>query len=324
MSELNSSIAAEVVAACRANAGELAGALGRILGAELTLEVGESTKLDLDGIAGDLAGPGLAVQFSVGAASAVALLGESTKLLPDWYAAPDATGASKLATFAQEASMLLLPDTLMAEEFRAQRVSDMAAALRNAAPADDAFVVAITVKASDGRTGTLRMPLPLSAGAKLFEVIGEVAAAAVEAAAPPAAAPPVEPKPQESREKPVGVLRGDVAAKAAAVAQAKKAAAAPPARSLGELPNYTRSLLRIQVPVMVTLATKKHQVSTILDIGPGTILQFKKSCDQLLELEVNGHAIGVGEAVKVGDKFGLRVTSLTLPGERFKPLGKAS
>jgi len=76
--------------------------------------------------------------------------------------------------------------------------------------------------------------------------------------------------------------------------------------------------------VMVTLASKKHQVSTILEIGPGTILQFKKSCDQLLELEVNGHAIGVGEAVKVGDKFGLRVTSLTLPGERFESLGKAS
>jgi flagellar motor switch protein FliN/FliY len=88
------------------------------------------------------------------------------------------------------------------------------------------------------------------------------------------------------------------------------------------LSNYTKNLLRIKVPVMVTLARKKQRVSSIVELGPGTILQFQKSCDQLLEIEVNGHEIGQGEAVKVGDKFGLRVSSLTLPGERFKAIGK--
>ena len=88
-------------------------------------------------------------------------------------------------------------------------------------------------------------------------------------------------------------------------------------RSLESLPPYARSLLRIKVPVVVTLAQKKQPISKIVEIGPGTILQFDKSCEQLLELEVNGHEIGAGEAVKVGDKFGLRVVAMKLPDERF-------
>src|SRR5437016_4610000 len=62
-------------------------------------------------------------------------------------------------------------------------------------------------------------------------------------------------------------------------------------RSLESLPPYARSLLRIKVPVVVTLARKKQPISKIVEIGPGTILQFSKSCEQLLELEVNGQEI---------------------------------
>ena len=123
-------------------------------------------------------------------------------------------------------------------------------------------------------------------------------------------------------EKPAGVLRGDDAAravaKAAGASSHRGAAVAPTAENLS---NYTKNLLRIRVPVMVTLARKKQRVSSIVELGLGTILQFQKSCEQLLEIEVNGHEIGQGEAVKVGDKFGLRVSNLTLPGERFNAIG---
>jgi hypothetical protein len=40
----------------------------------------------------------------------------------------------------------------------------------------------------------------------------------------------------------------------------------------------------------------------------------------MLELEVSGHPIAEGECVKVGDKFGLRVTSLILPDEQLQSL----
>lgn len=136
-----------------------------------------------------------------------------------------------------------------------------------------------------------------------------------------AANPAVDAGLRAAAERPAGVLRGDEAARAVA-----KAAESRPtdhhAVGAESLPNYTKNLLRIKVPVMVTLARKKQRVSSIVELGPGTILQFQKSCDQLLEIEVNGREIGQGEAVKVGDKFGLRVSNLTLPGERFKAIGK--
>lgn len=86
------------------------------------------------------------------------------------------------------------------------------------------------------------------------------------------------------------------------------------------LPGYAKSLLRIRVPVIVTLAAKKQPVGRILELGPGSIIQFDKSCEEMLEMHVNHQLVGEGEAVKVGDKFGIRLTSLVVPGERFKPV----
>ncbi len=90
------------------------------------------------------------------------------------------------------------------------------------------------------------------------------------------------------------------------------------------LPSYTKSLLSIEVPVTVTLAAQKLSLGRIVELGPGSLLQFEKSCEELLELEVNGQRVALGEAVKVGDKFGLRVSSIILPADRFIPIGARS
>jgi flagellar motor switch protein FliN/FliY len=92
------------------------------------------------------------------------------------------------------------------------------------------------------------------------------------------------------------------------------------AQRLAQLPAYTRSLLRIEVPVVVTLATTRHPVSRVLDLAPGTILHFGKPCDEPLTLSVGSCEVAVGETVKVGDKFGLRITSMMMPGEKFEPV----
>jgi flagellar motor switch/type III secretory pathway protein FliN len=88
------------------------------------------------------------------------------------------------------------------------------------------------------------------------------------------------------------------------------------------LPAYMRSLLKIKVPIVVTLASKRDALSSILQLGLGTILQFEKGCDETLDVEVAGRRIAEGEPVKVGDKFGLRITAIALPEERFEPIGK--
>lgn len=90
--------------------------------------------------------------------------------------------------------------------------------------------------------------------------------------------------------------------------------------ALRRLPPYTRSLLRVRVPISVTLASTKQSVRRILELGPGAIIQFRKTCEETLTLEVAGRPIAEGEAVKVGDKFVLWITSMILPKERFEKI----
>jgi flagellar motor switch/type III secretory pathway protein FliN len=89
---------------------------------------------------------------------------------------------------------------------------------------------------------------------------------------------------------------------------------------LARLPGYSRSLLRIEVPVVVTLAKTQLPVSHVLDIGPGTIVHFDKTYDSPLTLSIGQCEVAVGDAVKIGDKFGLRITSMVMPQEKFEAL----
>lgn len=104
--------------------------------------------------------------------------------------------------------------------------------------------------------------------------------------------------------------------------QAEPKAASPAVANAQQLPAYSRSLLKIQVPVVVTLAATRSKVKEVIRLRPGSIIQFEKSCEDMLELEVGGLPIALGEAVKIGDKFGLRITSMDVSGERFESVAK--
>jgi flagellar motor switch protein FliN/FliY len=69
-------------------------------------------------------------------------------------------------------------------------------------------------------------------------------------------------------------------------------------------------ILKLRVPLIVQLAGAQIGVSDIMQWGRGTIVEFNKSVDSRLDLLVNNIAIGAGEAVKVGENFGLRVTAI--------------
>lgn len=79
--------------------------------------------------------------------------------------------------------------------------------------------------------------------------------------------------------------------------------AAPPQ---GEL----QRILRLQVPVIVKLAERKLLLSEVMRLGVGAIIEFVKSSEEPLELLINNKSIGVGEAVKVGENFGLRIKQI--------------
>jgi flagellar motor switch protein FliN/FliY len=69
-------------------------------------------------------------------------------------------------------------------------------------------------------------------------------------------------------------------------------------------------ILRLQVPVIVKLAERKLLLSEVMRLGTGAIIEFSKSSEEPLELLINNKTIGVGETVKVGENFGLRITQV--------------
>jgi len=77
----------------------------------------------------------------------------------------------------------------------------------------------------------------------------------------------------------------------------------------GSNPELKR-ILRLNVPVIVKLAERKLTLSEVLRLGIGAIIEFSKSSEEPLTLMVNNKPIGVGEAVKVGENFGLRITQI--------------
>lgn len=80
-------------------------------------------------------------------------------------------------------------------------------------------------------------------------------------------------------------------------------------------------IMRLQVPVIVKLAERKLSLSEVMRLGVGAIIEFSKSSEEPLELMINNKTIGVGDAVKVGENFGLRVTQVGDVRELVKALG---
>jgi flagellar motor switch protein FliN/FliY len=85
---------------------------------------------------------------------------------------------------------------------------------------------------------------------------------------------------------------------------ARSSPAAPPGQA--EL----QRILRLEVPVIVKLAERRLMLSEVMRLGTGAIIEFFKSSEEPLELLINNKVIGVGETVKVGENFGLRITQV--------------
>ncbi len=291
MSELTPEIVDEVVAACKEGAEEAAGALSRGLDGEFTLSVGESASYDPENAPEGFDGAGLAVLLKFGDVGLAAILPQSSELLPEWIEDPDPTGESKLSTLAQELSMLLVPETLMADVFEAASVSQIDAVLSAAQVAEDAATVPLEIKSGE-KSGTLSLIWPLASPDKLFP---EVATPEVEAEEEPAAE------------------------EAAAEVSTSSAGPPPPRPStFAGLPPYSRSLLKVRVPVHVVLASHKESLKNVVELAAGTIIKFEKGCDEPLHLYVGNQRVAEGEAVKIGDKFGFRLSSMTMPDEHFQ------
>ena len=97
----------------------------------------------------------------------------------------------------------------------------------------------------------------------------------------------------------------------------------PSAQSEGRLnvPPELRRLLRIRIPLIVRLAEKTMPISQIMTLAPGAIIEFDKNCEDPLDVLTSNHRIGYGSPVKVGENFGVRVTSIINVKSKLQAMG---
>ncbi len=86
-------------------------------------------------------------------------------------------------------------------------------------------------------------------------------------------------------------------------------------------PSDVHRLLAIEVPVIVQLGMRRMTVGEVMRLAVGAIVEFHKPSDEELELLANNKPIGKGHAVKVGENFGIKITTVGPVKETIRKLG---
>lgn len=103
---------------------------------------------------------------------------------------------------------------------------------------------------------------------------------------------------------------------------AESRAAAPPASN--QKPQAERGLeFLYDVPLQISVEVGRSKIllKDLLKMGEGYVIELDKLAGDPLDLYVNSRLIAKGEAVMVGDKFGIRLTDVVSPVDRIEQLG---
>ena len=77
------------------------------------------------------------------------------------------------------------------------------------------------------------------------------------------------------------------------------------------------------VPLQVSVEVGRARIllKDLLQMGEGSVVELDKMAGEPLDLYVNSRLIARGEAVLVGDKFGIRLTEVVSQSDRLEKLG---
>jgi flagellar motor switch protein FliN len=71
-------------------------------------------------------------------------------------------------------------------------------------------------------------------------------------------------------------------------------------------------VMDVPVAVTVELGRRSVKIADILRLGPGSVLELDKANGEPLDLYVNDRLIARGEAVIVGERYGIRLTEVVI------------
>lgn len=81
-------------------------------------------------------------------------------------------------------------------------------------------------------------------------------------------------------------------------------------------------LLDIPVTLSMEIGQTRISISELLKLGKDSVIELQRMAHEPLDVLVNGTLVAHGEAVVVGDRFGIRLTDVISPQERLRKFGE--
>jgi flagellar motor switch protein FliN len=94
-----------------------------------------------------------------------------------------------------------------------------------------------------------------------------------------------------------------------------------PKKSEGAAGRGLDFLYDVPLQISVEVGRSKILLRDLLRMGEGYVIELDKLAGEPLDLYVNSRLIARGEAVLVGDKFGIRLTDVVSTSDRIEKLG---
>lgn len=66
----------------------------------------------------------------------------------------------------------------------------------------------------------------------------------------------------------------------------------------------------VEVELTVEIGRCRRRIADVLKVAPGQTIELSKAAGEPVDIYVNGQLIGRGEAVVLGDRYGVRITEL--------------
>jgi flagellar motor switch protein FliN/FliY len=284
MAELTDELIDQVFEGCRSNIADLTQSLGTNLSGEFELTPGEEVKGAEEIIGKVSEQPGIVVTLTYDGFGILCLIPEDLPI-PDWYRSPNDSQASQLQTLPMEWSVGMVPMELEPLEEKSITCENLRAHLEASQPTETARMLEVAVTVPGGDTSaTIHLVMPVAnpiTEQAVDEAAGAAAAATEAEAAAPVAAPVVAP------------------------------VAAPEPEPEPLDPALAKRLQRVnKVPVslIVRIAERQLELEQLRGLAPGALLMFDKPYDSLLDVYVDNRLYCRGEAVKIGETFGVKIS----------------
>lgn len=79
-------------------------------------------------------------------------------------------------------------------------------------------------------------------------------------------------------------------------------------------------IMEIPLQIHVELGRKRMRISELLAVGTGTVVELSTAAGSPLSIYANQTLIAQGEAVVIGERYGVRITEIVSQRERVRRL----